>query len=84
MIAFTGHTAGTYPVSNDDGLACFLNNNTTIMGMTEGSIVVTSYGTVGNVVSGTFSGTGVVSTNFGVPDTITFTNGKFRAARISK
>lgn len=84
MVAFTGHATGTYTVSDDDGLAAFLNNNTTIMGLTSGTIVVTAYGTVGNVVSGTFSGTGVVSTNFGAPDTITFSNGKFKAARIAK
>ncbi len=84
MVAFNGNTTGTYTVTDDNGLAAFLNNNTTIMGLTSGSIVVTTYGTVGNVVAGTFSGMGVVSTNFGAPDTITFSNGKFRAARIAK
>jgi hypothetical protein len=84
LLSFTGHTSGTYTISDDDGLGVFLNNNTTIMALTGGTIVVNTYGTVGNVISGTFSGTGVVSTNFGVPDTITLANGKFRATRVSK
>jgi len=81
MVAFNGHATGTFAVNDDNGLVVNMDNNTTLIGLTSGTITVTQYGAVGSDIKGTFSGTGIVIKNLSDPDTIQITNGNFKARR---
>ncbi len=78
-VAFPGNRTGTFSWSPPDyGLGIAIGNRA-FYGPVTGTTTVTSYGTVGSTVSGSFSGKIV---RLGTSDTVTVSNGRFSARRI--
>ena len=76
-IEFEGTTTGTYSVSDMFDAAYTIN--TEYWGFTAITLVVTAYGNVGGVITGTFTGTIQVE---GGSSTMTVEDGKFNVVRI--
>jgi hypothetical protein len=83
LLGFEGKTTGSFAVNDsDNALVVNYDNNTTIIALTEGTITITRYGNVNDMITGTFSGTGVVSHDYNEPTNITIKNGKFSVKRV--
>ncbi len=81
IIGFKGKSTGTFQVNeNSETNALVLySGSSQVITLTSGTITVTSYGSVGGEVKGTFSGTGVNSIN---GQLVQITNGTFAAKRL--
>lgn len=77
-ITFTGNATGTYSFSSKNAMVIMMADNSQIA-VTSGSLIVSSYGAIGEYITGTFSGSGINST----AQAIQITNGSFTAKRAS-
>jgi hypothetical protein len=83
IVRIFGDSIGDYEIGKDD-----LNNveveivkDQKALMMNSGIIKVTSYGNVGEVIEGTFSGTGIIINSSWEFISVKITNGKFKAIR---
>ena len=82
LLGFEGNTTGSFAVNDtDNSLVINYDDNTSILALTQGTITVTKYGNVGDWITGTFTGSGVVSHDFNEPVAITIKEGKFSVKR---
>lgn len=82
IVTFQGTTTGTYTVNNTKNLVTISLSGNIFLGLTSGSIKVTTLGNIGGDVIGTFSGSGTVINN-GVPQNIEISKGTFKAKRVT-
>jgi hypothetical protein len=83
LLAFKGNSSATLTVDDsDNSMVVYYDNNTTIIGLTAGTITITKYGNVNGMITGTFSGTGFVSHGYNEPVDITIKDGKFSVKRV--
>lgn len=88
VVGFTGASTGTYVIneetSDDNNLVISLDNGTTIIGLSTGSVIVTGFGITGQEITGTVSGTGFISRSGNEPTEIELKNCSFSATRLTK
>jgi hypothetical protein len=83
LLAVEGNTSGSYAVNDsDNSMVVNYDDNTTIIALTEGTITITKYGNVNDMITGTFTGSGMVSHNYNEPVAITIKDGKFSVKRV--
>ncbi len=82
-IVFSGNQSGTKNWDTNNGVIMYKSNsgnNLSYMGISNGTIVVSTYGSVGSKVSGTLSGQ-IINTS--TSNTVGITNGSFAGTRIT-
>lgn len=83
LLGFEGSTSGSFAVNDsDNSMIVNLDNATTTLGLTEGTITITKFGKVNEMITGTFSGSGFVSHDYNEPVEITIKDGKFSVKRV--
>jgi hypothetical protein len=83
LLGFEGNASGSFAVNDsDNSMVVNYDNNTTILALTQGTITITKYGNVGGWITGTFTGSGVVSHDYNEPVAITIKDGKFSVKRV--
>jgi hypothetical protein len=78
IVVFPGNQTGSFPWDDELSAVYFYSNINNFYGPVEGSTSITAFGSVGNNISGTFSGT---LSNTTLTDNITI-SGTFSARRI--
>ncbi len=82
VVVFRGKSTGTFTINEneDDTNGVIITiGGTQVIGLTSGTIKVTTYGNVGGDVKGTFSGTAINASN---GENVQVTNGSFSAKRV--
>jgi hypothetical protein len=83
LLGFEGSASGSFAVNDsDNSMVVNLDNATTTLGLTEGTITITKYGKVNEMITGTFSGSGFVSHDYNEPVEIEIKDGKFSVKRV--
>jgi hypothetical protein len=82
-LTFEGNSKGEYEVNDsNNNFVISMNGTNVVFGLTSGKINVTTYGSVGGDVAGTFSGSGIVISS-GAQFNVQITNGVFKAKRLT-
>lgn len=82
VVTFNGTATGTYSINDSETIVGMTFGNNLFIGLTSGSIKVTTFGNVGGDIIGTFTGSGTVVNN-GEEKNVEISKGTFKAKRLT-